>query len=68
MSEKTKQNIDDFFIWLTRGVIMVNIWFLSQVYYDFQNLKGDVQQIKIKIGAMESSLDFIKNFDVKPKR
>jgi len=68
MSEKTKQNIDDFFTWITRLVIMGNIWFLSQVYYDFQNLKGDVQQIKIKIGVMESSLDFIKNFDVKPKR
>lgn len=68
MSEKVKHGLNEFFVWATRALLAANIWFLSQSYYDFKKLKDDVQVIKEKVSALESTMDLIKNFDIVPKR
>lgn len=68
MSIDNKRRIDDFFNWLQRGAIVVNIWFLAQTYSDFQALKVQFTEVMVKVSALENSIELIKNFDLKPKR
>jgi hypothetical protein len=54
--------------WLTRALLAANIWFLIQIYNDFQHVKDNVNEIETEISAIKTSLDIIKNYDLKPKR
>lgn len=39
--QKNSNRVEEFFMWITRGLLMANIFFLSQIYSDFQNVKNE---------------------------
>ena len=69
--EAIKKVITGFETWLLRGLVAVNIWFLSEVYRDlktdYKSLKSDVQALKEHDRSQDTALEFLK-MEVKPKR
>lgn len=57
--------------WLLRGLLAVNIWFLSEVYNDlkadYRTLKGDVQTLKENDREQFTAIEFLKE-QTKAKR
>jgi hypothetical protein len=75
MSKEQKEAIAKIFnqagIWLTRGVLVANVWILTEVYRDFKadfnEIKGDVQDLKEDTRANTVSIDFLKD-QIKARR
>lgn len=75
MSKEQKEAIAKIFnqagLWITRGVLVANVWILTEVYRDFKadfnDIKGDVQDLKEDTRANTVSIDFLKE-QIKARR
>jgi hypothetical protein len=75
MSTSQKQAIAKIFNvtgqWITRGVLVANVWILTEVYRDFKadfkELKTDVQTLKEHDQSHATAIDFLKD-QIKAKR
>ena len=68
MSSEQKKVLSEVFIWISRGIAATGIWFLSQLYNDFQSFKNDLQQMKVEVSSVKASLEIMKSYDLKPKQ
>jgi hypothetical protein len=75
MSKEQKEAIAKIFhqvgLWLTRGVLVANVWILTEVYRDFKadfkEIKADVQTLKQNDRANTVSIEFLKD-QIKARR
>lgn len=70
-NEAIKKLIHGIEVWSIRGLVAVNIWFLSEVYQDmkadYKALKNDVQALKENDRSQETAIEFLK-LEIKAKR
>lgn len=75
MSREQKEAIVKIFnqagLWITRMVLVANIWILTEVYRDFKadfsELKEDVQTLKEHDNGHTTAIEFLKD-QVKARR
>lgn len=75
MSKEQKEAIAKIFnqagLWITRGVLVANVWILTEVYRDFKadfsELKDDVQTLKEHDTGQATAIQFLKE-QIKARR
>jgi hypothetical protein len=59
--DKLGQIVDTSFNWLTRIFLAANIFFLSEFYGDWKQVKADIQVMKERQARLETAIEYLKN-------
>lgn len=55
-------------VWITRVLLAANIFFLTEVYRDFKEVKKDVAITKGDVSTLKAQVDILTNFDLKSRK
>lgn len=75
----SKNKLEDFFMWATRGLLAIIFTMLANMMYRFDNLEAmasDVKVLNAKVNILELQTerlrneysDLFRNYDLKPKK
>lgn len=65
MSNSQKQNI---YKALNGALLATTLWFLVELYQDFKSVRNDIQQLKQDVTGINKSIEFLKDYELKPKK
>lgn len=62
-----KMVYDKVFPFVISVLISLNIWLLSQQWQEFREMKHDVEELKVRVSELQTTMQIMREFDLKKK-